>query len=168
MRIGSGFNEVSGSGSGSIRANMTHRIRKKLRNFLVWSAGCSLLRSEGFSCSLDVLYGGLGISILQFVIKKYQIFSAVNFSQFLTSKHCIRIGIQLKMLDPDPELMNPDSKHWLCETISTQFSSATYIVCYLYLTISVPVKPVNAGEELTGQNGSTGRSVLAVNSKGQP
>jgi hypothetical protein len=26
----------------------------------------SLLRAEGFSCSLDVLYGGLGISKLQF------------------------------------------------------------------------------------------------------
>ncbi len=26
------------------------------------SAGCSLLRAEGFSCSLDVLYRGLGIS----------------------------------------------------------------------------------------------------------
>ncbi len=24
--------------------------------------GCSLLRAEGFSCSLGVLYGGLGIS----------------------------------------------------------------------------------------------------------
>jgi hypothetical protein len=35
------------------------------------SAGCSLLRAEGFSCSLDVVYGGLGISKLpQFLIKK--------------------------------------------------------------------------------------------------
>jgi hypothetical protein len=28
----------------------------------------SLLRTEGFSCSLDVLYGGQGISKLQFLI----------------------------------------------------------------------------------------------------
>jgi hypothetical protein len=34
------------------------------------SAGCSLLRAEGSSCSLDVLYGDLGISKLQFLIKK--------------------------------------------------------------------------------------------------
>jgi hypothetical protein len=32
--------------------------------------GCSLLRAEGFSCCLGVLYGGLGISKLQFLIKK--------------------------------------------------------------------------------------------------
>ncbi len=36
---------------------------------MFWSAGCSLLRAEGFSCSLDVLYGGLGISKLQSLIK---------------------------------------------------------------------------------------------------
>jgi hypothetical protein len=44
----------SRSGSGSRRAKMIHKHKKK-------SAGCSLLRAEGFSCSLDVLYGGLGI-----------------------------------------------------------------------------------------------------------
>ncbi len=32
---------------------------------MFWSAGCSLLRA-GLSCSLGVLYGGLGISKLQF------------------------------------------------------------------------------------------------------
>jgi hypothetical protein len=32
-----------------------------------------LLRAEGFSCSLGVLYGGLGISKLQFLIKKIKI-----------------------------------------------------------------------------------------------
>jgi hypothetical protein len=35
------------------------KICKKLRNFM-FSAGCSLLKAEGFSYSLDVLYGGLG------------------------------------------------------------------------------------------------------------
>jgi hypothetical protein len=34
------------------------------------NAGCCLLRTEGFSCSLGVLYEGLGISKLQFLIKK--------------------------------------------------------------------------------------------------
>ncbi len=37
---------------------------------MFWSAGCSLLRAEGCSCSMDVLYGGLGISKLQFLIQK--------------------------------------------------------------------------------------------------
>ncbi len=35
---------------------------KKFKKFHVLKCGCSLLRAEGFSCSLDVLYGGLGIS----------------------------------------------------------------------------------------------------------
>ncbi len=48
------------SGSGSRRAKMTQKNR---------SAGCSLLRAVGFSWSLDVLYGGLGISKVQFLIQ---------------------------------------------------------------------------------------------------
>jgi hypothetical protein len=49
---------------GSRRKKLSHKNRKK------GSAGCSLLRAEGFSCSMDVLYGGLRISKLQFLIKK--------------------------------------------------------------------------------------------------
>jgi hypothetical protein len=62
-----------GSGSGSRRAKMTHKNRKKSRIFMFLSTGCSLLRAEGFSCSLAVLYGGLEISKLQFLIKKIEI-----------------------------------------------------------------------------------------------
>ncbi len=62
IRIWSGFNQVSGSRS----AKMTHKNRKKLGNFMFLSTECSLLRVEGFSCSLDVLYGGQGMSKLQF------------------------------------------------------------------------------------------------------
>jgi hypothetical protein len=41
------------------------------------------LRAEGFSCSLGVLYGGLGISKLQILIKKIKIkILVVNFFQF--------------------------------------------------------------------------------------
>ncbi len=74
---------------------------------MFWITGCSLLRTEGFSCSLGVLYGGLGISKLQFFIKKIKIkFPAVNFSQVWVIKPWIRIrdpDPQLeKMLDPDP------------------------------------------------------------------
>ncbi len=57
------------------------------------SAGCALLRAEGFSCSLGVLYGGLGISKWQFLIKKIKLkFPTVNFFSIL--------GHQT--LDPDP------------------------------------------------------------------
>ncbi len=70
-------------GSGSRKAKMTHKNRKKYRIFMFWSAGCSLLRAEGFSRSLGVLYGGLGISKWQFLNKKiklnFQLYILFNF-----------------------------------------------------------------------------------------
>jgi hypothetical protein len=42
-------------------------------------AGCSLLRAEACSCSLDVLYGGLGIIAIFDIKKKYKKFPAVFF-----------------------------------------------------------------------------------------
>jgi hypothetical protein len=44
------------------------------------SVGWPLLRAEGFFYNLDILYGGLGIGKLQFLIK------AVVFFQFLVIK----------------------------------------------------------------------------------
>ena len=82
---GSALIWVAGSRSGSRGAKMTNKNWKKYRIFMFWSARCSLLRAEGFSCSLGVLYGGLGISKLQFLIliKKIKIkFPAVKFFQF--------------------------------------------------------------------------------------
>jgi hypothetical protein len=62
---------------------MTHKYRKKSIIFMFLRTGCSLLRAEGFSCSLGVLYGGLGISKLQFLIQKIEIkFPAKHFFQF--------------------------------------------------------------------------------------
>ncbi len=62
---------------------MTHKNRKKSGIFMFLITRCSLLRAEGFSCSLGVLYGGLGISKLQFLIKKIGIkFPAIHFFQF--------------------------------------------------------------------------------------
>jgi hypothetical protein len=62
---------------------MTHKNRTKCRIFMFLSTRCSLLRAEGFSCCLGVLYGGLGISKLQFLIRKIEIkFPAINFFQF--------------------------------------------------------------------------------------
>ncbi len=64
---------------------------------MFWSAGCSLLRTEGFSCSLGVLYGGLGISKLQVLIKNMYI-------KISSCKFCSLFGHQTldPELDPDP------------------------------------------------------------------
>jgi hypothetical protein len=93
------------SRSVSRRGKFSHKNRKKLINFIFWSAGCSLLRAEGFSYSLNVLYRGLRISKLQFLIKKS--ICSYNFFQFLV----------IKSLDSDSypdllELLGPDP-HWI-------------------------------------------------------
>jgi hypothetical protein len=56
IQIGSGFNQVSGSVSGTkpgirIREDKNDP-QKKLGNFMFGSAGCSLLRAEDFFCGL--------------------------------------------------------------------------------------------------------------------
>jgi hypothetical protein len=58
---GSGFSRVSGSGSGSRRAKMTHKRRKKFVKVHALKCWMASLRAEGFFCNLDILYGGLGI-----------------------------------------------------------------------------------------------------------
>ncbi len=81
--------------------------KKEKSYFIFWIAGCSLLRTEGFSCSLDVLYGGLEI-----LIKK--IFSCIFFN-FRSSEPWIRNRVySLEMLDPDtdPDSRNPDPQQW--------------------------------------------------------
>jgi hypothetical protein len=97
-----------------IQAKIGPQKEEKVTKFHVLSAGCSLLRAEGFSCRLAVLYASLGISKLQFLIHKVskKMFSCKFFSIFGHQKHWIRIGIQLKMLDPDPDRdsMNPALK----------------------------------------------------------
>jgi hypothetical protein len=64
------------------------------------------LRAEGSSCSLCVLYGGLGITKLQFFIKKYPI------------KFFPIFGHQNLDPDsdpyPDPNSLNPDPQLCLC------------------------------------------------------
>jgi len=77
-------------------------IRIRIRN--PESAGCSLLRSEGFFCSLDVLYGGLGIAI--FERKKIQL----NFFPYFLVIKALDPNL-LEMLDPDPDSMNPNPQH---------------------------------------------------------
>jgi hypothetical protein len=56
------------------------------------------LRAKGFSYSLDILCGGLGISKLQFLIKKEKKkISAEYFFQFCSSKPWIRIQIRIHL-----------------------------------------------------------------------
>jgi hypothetical protein len=77
---------------------------EKVQNFHVSSTGCSLLRAEGFSCSLGVLYGGLGISKLQFLIKKIEIKFPFKFFFSILGHQTLDPDPQLeKMLDPDPQ-----------------------------------------------------------------
>jgi hypothetical protein len=55
IRIGSGFYQVSESGSGSRKAKKTHKNRKKFRNSKFEMLDVLLWRTEGFFCCLDVL-----------------------------------------------------------------------------------------------------------------
>ena len=74
------------AGSGSRR----EKLPTKVENFFCF-AGCSILRAEGFSCSLDVLHGGLRMNN-----QTKRFFPLVKFYYF-----------GLKTHDPDPEL-DPD------------------------------------------------------------
>ncbi len=64
------------------------------------SDGCSFWRTEGFFFSIDVLYGGLGKGKLQFCNFEKKMFS------FPALNYWIRIGLQPKILDLDPDQMN--------------------------------------------------------------
>ncbi len=60
---------------------------------MFWSVGWPLLRAEDFFYNLDILYGGLGIGKLQFLIKKEKKnFSFNFFFNFWSFKPWIRIG----------------------------------------------------------------------------
>jgi hypothetical protein len=76
---------------------------KKLLNFIFW---CSLLRAEGSSCRLDILYGGLGIIKLLF----FQLYWIRNWIQIRIRIHLkcwIRIRIRKIELDCDDILLLP-------------------------------------------------------------
>jgi hypothetical protein len=88
----------SQSGSGSRRTKKSHKHRKKLINFIFGSAGCSLLRAEVFSCSLD-------IGKLQFLIQKFfiYIFSAFGHQNPGSGYNPEPNPDLLEMLDPGPD-----------------------------------------------------------------
>jgi hypothetical protein len=62
---------------------------------MFWSVGWPLLRAEGFFYNLNILYWGLGIGKLQFLVIK-----ALD-PYWIRIR--IRIGLQPQTLDPDPE-----------------------------------------------------------------
>jgi hypothetical protein len=76
---------------------MAQKNRKQLTNFIFESAGCSLLRAEGFFLELwRPLWRPMDkYSKLQFLIKKEKNFSC-TFFHLWSSKPYIRIRIHLK------------------------------------------------------------------------
>jgi hypothetical protein len=73
---------------------------------------------EGFSYSLDILYGGLGISKLQFLLKKNRY--EKNF-QLSVIKSLDPDPDSAKMLGSVPDSMNPDPQHWFIRGESLPF-----------------------------------------------
>jgi hypothetical protein len=65
---------------------MTNKIEKKYIKFHILKYWMFSLVAEGFSCSLDVLYEDLGISKLQILIQKFQIYFSCKFFSFLVIK----------------------------------------------------------------------------------
>ncbi len=91
------------------------------------------MRAEGFSCSVDVLSGGLGISKLQFCSKKEERKVQLFLFQFLV----------IKTLDPDPY---PDSLEMLNHIVTEakhliHFSAFLLLEKYMYaIKKNVPLK----------------------------
>jgi hypothetical protein len=81
---------------------------KKVNNFMFWSDGYSILRTDGFSGSSDLFYGSLETSESQFLIKKYIPFCCI-FHKFVVIKTLDPNSRE--MLDQDPDSMNPDLQH---------------------------------------------------------
>jgi hypothetical protein len=124
-------------GSKSRRKKMHHKNRNEANRFYFWGAGCFLLRALGFSCVLDVLYGGQGISKLQFLIKN-------------RCKECLAelffLNFWIKTLDPDwsrsvsgswldpnpdsPEMLDPDPDPQHCfEVRKDYFVELFWLFC---------------------------------------
>ncbi len=79
------------------------------------SAECSIFRAVGFSYSLNVLYGGIGINSLRFLIlKKSDFFSNSRYNNFWSSniQILIRNGICIHT-----EKTKEDPQHWNLKTM---------------------------------------------------
>ncbi len=110
IRIGSGFNGAPGPeiririrnpdpDKGGQKWQKNREKKQGLIIFIFWSADCSLLRAEGFSCCSDVLIEAQGYVNCHFLTKKdsKKIFSSIFFN-FRSSKPWIRIQIRIEWL----------------------------------------------------------------------
>ncbi len=101
--------------------------------------GVLFFRAEGLSCSLDVLLRRPRDQ--QFLIKK--MFKKISqlyrtfFPIFVHRNPWIRIPISIlpKMLDPDPESMNPDPKHCPSLCYTQQESPSAGGLLYIFVAV---------------------------------
>ncbi len=90
------------------KGKMTQKIIKSYRNkFHLSNAWCSRLRSEDFSCGLDVLFGVLEIRKLQFFL--YFFFLFLVFKTLDPDS--------LEMLDPNPDGCHGSDCDWLSKLV---------------------------------------------------
>jgi hypothetical protein len=116
---GSGLNGVPGSVSGfAIRIWIQEDKNEQQK----WSAGCPIFKDEGFSCSMDVVWGGLVIRKLQVLIKETiqncQLYFFPNFWSW-----------KLKTLDPDPDslqMLDPDPQHCFANYLYKYVGTCTW------------------------------------------
>ncbi len=111
---------------------MTQKNRKKSRIFMFLSTGCSLLRAEGFSCSFGNLYGGLGISKLQFLIRGKQKlnFQLYIFFNFRSSNPGSGSGIPIRKKVGSGSVSGSALNRCGSETLVD--STSTYIIVVFY------------------------------------
>jgi hypothetical protein len=150
------------SRSGSMWAKIIHKNRKKFINLIFWSAGCSVLRAIGFSCSLDVvLYGGLRISKLQFFFKnrfkKNSKLYGIFFFNFLSSKPGAGLDPDLdpkslEMLDTGESwsttLVPSQSVVWKIKQCSIHMPAAGLLIRITWMRIRITVIRIWNGIQL--------------------
>ncbi len=90
---------------------------------MFWSVGWPLLWAGGFFCNLDILYGGLLIGKLQFLIQKtFNFFSNVIFFEFLV----------IKALDPDPYWPPSGSSGSGSVSVKNEYGSETLLAALCF------------------------------------
>ncbi len=80
-----------------MRGKINRKIVKKIQNFYVSKYWMLSLKIQGFSCTLGVVYGGLGIRKLQILLKKIGI-------KFLAIYLCLILGHNtwIRIRNPEP------------------------------------------------------------------
>jgi hypothetical protein len=98
------------------------------------------LRAEGFSCSLGVLYGGLGISKLQLFIKKIKI----KFQQNLDPDPDPDPGSRIRIRDPETGSAIRKNAVSVSGSALNQCGSATLLQALLYRVHPVLLISINS------------------------